>query len=102
MYGVGASSVAGLGTRTVCPHTGLTEGEIRHAVRFEHASTLSDILMRRTGVAWSAERGLCCHREAAAVAAAEAGWDEKAQAAEVAAFEADVRRNLPTIAEVMP
>jgi glycerol-3-phosphate dehydrogenase len=102
IYGASATSVAGLGTDTVCPHSGLTEGEIRHSIRFEHASTLSDILMRRTGMAWSGDRGLCCHREAAAVAAPEVGWDEAAEAGQVAAFEADVRRNLPVIAEVEP
>jgi hypothetical protein len=51
--------------------------------------------MRRTGIAWAACRGLCCHRESAGLAAPILGWDARETARQVAAFESDVAFHLP-------
>ena len=99
-YGPAAETVAALGEELVCAHAGVLSGEIVHAVRSEQATTLSDIALRRTGMGWTATRGLCCHREAARLAGAELGWTPAETERQVAAFEADVRRHLPTPADV--
>ena len=100
MYGAAATLIRELGHDVVCGHTGLISGEIIHAIRNEQAASLSDIAMRRTGLAWSSTRGLCCHKAVAQVAARELGWPDEELRAQVAAFERDVRRHLPTPAEV--
>jgi glycerol-3-phosphate dehydrogenase len=95
VYGAALPAVLAGGTSLLCEHSGAIEGEVRHAVEEEQASTLSDILMRRTGIAWSSCRGLCCHRRVAAIAAPSLGWDAGRVGREVAAFEADVQKHLP-------
>ncbi|MBI5949801.1 MAG: glycerol-3-phosphate dehydrogenase/oxidase [Chloroflexi bacterium] len=97
IYGERAGEVVGLDRGLLCGHAGAVRGEVIHAARSEHASTLSDILMRRTGIAWAACRGLCCHREAAGVAGPMLGWDAAETGRQVAAFEADVAFHLPGI-----
>ena len=72
------------------------EGEIRHAAGAEAGVTLSDILMRRSGLAWGASRGLDCHQEAAVIAGEVLGWSGAERAAQVLAFERDVAFHLPT------
>ena len=42
----------------VCPHHEVSQAEIVHAVRGELACTLTDVLARRTRIAWSACQGL--------------------------------------------
>ena len=44
--------------RPVCPHHDVSQAEIVHALRNELACTLTDVLMRRTRIAWSACQGL--------------------------------------------
>jgi glycerol-3-phosphate dehydrogenase len=97
-YGAAAREVAEQGTEVVCEHSGAVDGEVVHAVRAEMATTLSDVLMRRTGMAWGACRGLCCHREVAKLAAGELGWSASEAKRQVAAFEADVAFHLPDMA----
>lgn len=84
----------------VCVHAGAVIGEVSHAVKRELASTLSDVLMRRTGIAWSACRGLCCDEVAAEVMAGHLGWSAEEIAQQVAAFRSDVARHLPNLSEV--
>ena len=96
IYGDAVGSILELGCETICLHSGAIEGEIRYTCRNEAARTLSDILMRRTGVAWSACRGLCCHRAVAAIAASELGWDGPETQAQLESFERDVDQHLPT------
>ncbi|MGI8927501.1 MAG: FAD-dependent oxidoreductase [Tepidiformaceae bacterium] len=96
VYGAEVASVVAQGAAVLCGHAGAVEGEIAHAVAREHALTLSDILMRRTGVAWGACRGLCCHERAAALAGPQLGWGDEEQKRQVRAFEADVAYHLPS------
>jgi glycerol-3-phosphate dehydrogenase len=85
----------------LCEHAGITTGEVEHAVRREEAGTLSDILMRRSGLAWTATRGLCCHEVIAGAAAGALGWDADERARQVNAFERDVRFHLPSVEELV-
>lgn len=95
IYGSSIRAVIEDSTAILCEHAHAIDGEIQHAVN-EHANTLSDILMRRTGIAWSSCRGLCCKDRAAEIAGAILGWDEQERSRQVAAFEADVAKHLPT------
>ena len=42
----------------VCPHHEVSQAEVVHAVRGEFACTLTDVLARRTRIAWSSCQGL--------------------------------------------
>jgi glycerol-3-phosphate dehydrogenase len=68
IYGGAVAQVLALGREPICSHAGAIEGEVRHAARNEQAFSLSDILMRRTSIAWASCRGLCCHEAAAEIA----------------------------------
>ncbi len=96
-YGVDPETIRSLGTEVLCQHSGVTEGEIRHVMRHELAVTLSDIVLRRTGMGWASCRGLCATARVAAIAASESGWDEALQAAELTGLAADVDRHLPAL-----
>jgi glycerol-3-phosphate dehydrogenase len=96
MYGGAVSKVLALGKDPVCSHAGAIEGEIRHVVRDEQAVSLSDILMRRTGIAWASCRGIGCHEAVAEVAASELGWNGGERKRQLKAFEKDVAMHLPT------
>ncbi len=97
VYGGGIESVLALGTAPLCEHAGAVAGEVIHAVRHEQAVTLSDILMRRTGIAWSSCRGTCCVDAAAELAGSELGWSSDERERQVNAFEADINNHLPTV-----
>jgi glycerol-3-phosphate dehydrogenase len=100
-YGNRARTILEMGAGVLCEHAGAVTGEVQHAVRSEMATTVSDVLMRRTGIAWHSCRGLCCHRKAAALMADLFGWDEGVVADQVASYERDVTRHLPAWTEVM-
>jgi glycerol-3-phosphate dehydrogenase len=99
-YGRAAAEILALGSDILCEHSGAVTGEVAWAATREKASTLSDILMRRTGISWSACRGLCCHREAARLAAAHLGWHQPERDRQVASFEADLAYHLPRVDEL--
>jgi glycerol-3-phosphate dehydrogenase len=96
VYGAAIPEVLVLGQEVLCEHSGAVAGEVRHAMRNEHVATLGDIMLRRTGISWSSCRGLCCHRQVAAIAAEEAGWATEQVTDQVRAFEEEVAYHLPT------
>lgn len=100
-YGARAGSILDMGAEVLCEHAGAVTGEVVHTVRSEMATTVSDVLMRRTGIAWHSCRGLCCHRQTAALIGDLLGWDQAEIAGQVAAYERDVTRHLPTWTDVM-
>ncbi|MPZ98637.1 MAG: FAD-dependent oxidoreductase [Dehalococcoidia bacterium] len=100
LYGPAATEVLTGGDRVVCEHTGAVEGEVAHAVRRELAVTLSDVLMRRTGIAWGSCRGLCCDERVAGLMAAELRWSPEQRDAELLAFRADVAWHLPSLDDI--
>jgi len=101
IYGPAAGEVAALGEDLICEHEGVTVGQVRHAIRNEMATTLSDVMLRRTGLGWTAGRGLCCAKEVASLAARVLGWGPEECAAQLEKFHEDVRRNLPNVDEVL-
>jgi glycerol-3-phosphate dehydrogenase len=99
-YGAAAPAIAKLGPGVVCEHAGALVAEVMHAVREEQAVTLSDVILRRTGIGWGATRGLCCAGAIAEVAGRELGWSAAQRTAQLAAFEREVRRHLPSLEEL--
>ncbi|MGE5597360.1 MAG: FAD-dependent oxidoreductase [Hyphomicrobiales bacterium] len=97
IYGDAVSEVLQRGEDVLCPHRPALTGEVRYAAESELVVTLSDILMRRTDIAWASCRGLCCHRKAAELAAPILGWDADEVDRQVRAFEADVEYHLPGV-----
>lgn len=97
IYGDAVSDVIAIGREEICPHAPAIAGEVRYAAANEHATTLSDLLMRRTGIAWASCRGLCCHRVAAEIAAPILGWDGDEVARQARAFERDIEIHLPSL-----
>jgi glycerol-3-phosphate dehydrogenase len=67
-----------------------TRADVVEAVTREQARTLADVLVRRTGLASSAYRGLAVARPAADAMAPLLGWDATRIAAEVAGYEASM------------
>ena len=67
--------------------------ELRYAVQHEHARTLSDLLIRRTPVAFeTADHGRSAARQVVPAVAAWMGWDHAATSAALAAFDGDIAR----------
>ncbi len=96
-YGPAFGGVAAGGSEVLCDHSGAIAGEVVQAVRNEAAFTLSDVMMRRTGIAWGACRGLCCHRAVAEIVAEELGWDAAERESQVRLYEAEVAWHLPEV-----
>ncbi len=99
-YGAASEAVRQAGAEVICTHSGLTRGEVIHAAREELALTLADVLMRRTGAAWAACRGLCGADEATALAGGVLGWDDLERRAQVEAYRRAVAYHLPPLEEV--
>jgi len=67
--------------------------DLVYAVQCEHACTLSDLLMRRTHVAFETrDAGVAAAARAAAIVARALGWDDAACRAAIDAYSADARR----------
>ena len=101
-YGAGIPSVLRLGTDQLCEHAPAIEGEVRHVSRYEAVETLSDIMMRRTGISWAACRGLCAIDRIAEIAAQEVGWDAPERARQIEAFREELDYHLPTEDSIGP
>ena len=77
----------------VVPSSDAIRAELVHAARYEHGYTLSDVLIRRTPVAFeSRDHGLGCAADAAALLGGELGWTEQEVGDAVDSYAADVRR----------
>jgi glycerol-3-phosphate dehydrogenase len=61
----------------VCPHHEVTYAEIIHALRNEFACTLTDVLARRTRIAWSSCQGLDALSMMTSLARRYAGWSQE-------------------------
>lgn len=91
-YGVRAPGVLACGRdaedrEPICPTLPVIWAEVEHAVRFEQAARVEDVLARRTQLALRApEAALEAAPEVASRMGALLGWDAARQAAEVAAF----------------
>ncbi|WP_353387315.1 glycerol-3-phosphate dehydrogenase/oxidase [Thermobispora bispora] len=98
IYGVRARRVLDLAAshpglaEVVDEETGALAAEVVLAAREEKAVTLGDILLRRTLIGLGPDMGLSAARACAEVAVRHLGWDEERAQAEIAAYEAEVRR----------
>ncbi|MBA4180707.1 MAG: FAD-dependent oxidoreductase [Anaerolinea sp.] len=102
IHGPAIADVIAAGREIICGHAHAISGEVLHAARAEQVETLSDIMLRRTGISWSSCRGLCCHEAVARLAGEVLGWDAAAREAQVRAFEADVAYHLPAEDMLVP
>jgi glycerol-3-phosphate dehydrogenase len=100
LYGPSLPNVLAFGTDEICQHSRAVSGEITHSVKSEHATTLSDVLLRRTGIGWSSCRGMCCKDRVARLMSPLLGWDEAEQARQLRAFEADAAYHIPKLDEL--
>ena len=96
VYGSAIQNVVDAGTEVICEHSQAIAGEVLYSARSECVETLSDLMLRRTGISWGSCRGLCCHVEVARLAGGVLGWDAAEQASQVKAFESEVAYHLPT------
>lgn len=97
IYGQAIGEILALGTDELCPHIGAISGEVHYTVRNEQVKTLSDIMMRRTGISWASCRGLCCVNAVAEIAGNALGWKTKDRDREITAFHAEIDFHLPTV-----
>ena len=96
IYGPAIQQVIAAGDAIICQHAQALAGDVLSSAQTEQVETLSDILLRRTGISWATCRGLCCHEAVSRLAAKVLGWDEEARERQVRAFEAEVAYHLPT------
>jgi glycerol-3-phosphate dehydrogenase len=75
--------------------TGIIGAEVLYALRREMAQTLSDVLLRRSMVAYGPKVGLDVDRAAAAVAIKHLGWTEERAEREVAEYRRYIERYTP-------
>ena len=80
---------------TFTAETGIIGAEVLYALRREMAQTLSDVLLRRSLVAYGPEVGLDVDRAAAAVAVKHLGWSEERAEREVAQYREYIERYTP-------
>lgn len=71
----------------LAPHLTETAAEIRYAARHELAITLEDAVFRRTGLCTLGHPGRAALQSAAAIMAAELGWDAAERARQIASVE---------------
>ena len=74
------------------PDASTTLADVRHAVGVEQARTLEDVLLRRTGLAWSADQGRAAAQPAAEAMASMLGWDDARIKVEVSGYRAMLDR----------
>jgi len=75
----------------IVPHRNDVLAQVVFAVREEYAKTLSDVLLRRTGVGSDVGQGLDCAELVARVMAPELGWSEDHIRAEVANYAREIK-----------
>jgi glycerol-3-phosphate dehydrogenase len=79
--------------RTLAGGSEVRAADLIHSVRHEHALTLSDLLIRRTGVAFRArDHGMSLAAPAADVVAPLLGWTPELKEAAIADYARDVQR----------
>jgi glycerol-3-phosphate dehydrogenase len=80
---------------TVDDTSGAIAAEIALAIQEEKATTLSDILLRRTLIGLGPDMGLPASEMCARIAAAIAGWDDARTREEITAYRTEIERFQP-------
>ena len=96
IYGAAISDILCRGTEVISGSANAITGEVAYVCEREHVETLADIMLRRTGISWSAARGLDCHEAVSRQAAHLLGWNEAERLQQVFEFETEVAYHLPT------
>jgi glycerol-3-phosphate dehydrogenase len=81
------------GGQRLCPQNPEVVAQLHHAVGEEHAISLGDILLRRTGIGTSRCQGTDCAESIGRRMAALLGWTPRRLAAELDAWDAHVARS---------
>jgi glycerol-3-phosphate dehydrogenase len=103
IYGVRASRVLELAAgdatlaEVVDDESGALAAEVVMAIREEGATTLADVLLRRTLIGLGADMGMGAAAACADVAERHLGWDADRVRAELADYEAELRRHRPRV-----
>ncbi len=84
----------------LCPHTDVIGAQVVHAARQELATTVGDVLLRRTPAGWNACRGLDAAGRTATLLAAELGWDDARAEGEAAAYHHEAQTALFALDEL--
>lgn len=98
-YGRGYARVLDLvgkvpdGAERLCPQNADIVAELHHAVLSEHAVSLQDVLLRRTGIGTSRCQGRDCAEAIGGRMAALLGWSTRRLTAELDAWHAHVARS---------
>ncbi len=93
-YGARWSEMDGALSERLVPGLPFTVAEADHAMVFEHARTLEDVLIRRLPVYYEApEQGLECVDHLAARMASQLGWDAAQSAAHIQRYRDTVARS---------
>ncbi len=87
-------------TDPICPHNPELLAQVAYAVDHEAAVTLADALLRRLPCGWSACHALDGAERAAAVMAQRLGWPADRVAAEIAAYERELRETLVPVGDI--
>ncbi|OAI41972.1 hypothetical protein AYO38_03325 [bacterium SCGC AG-212-C10] len=95
VYGPALPAILASGKAALCDSCGTLEGEVQNAIDNEHAVTIGDVILRRTGAGWRKDRGLCCHERIGVAMARALGWSQVQLRAQVEAFRAEVDYHLP-------
>ena len=75
--------------RVAGPHDSTTFADLVDGIRYEHARSLADLLLRRTGLVWTGLIDSAVVERAAEAVASELGWDERQRAHAVRTFLAE-------------
>jgi glycerol-3-phosphate dehydrogenase len=103
IYGVRARRVLEIAAEdpaldeVVDAESGAIAAEVVLALREEGATTLADVLLRRTLIGLGADMGLGAAAACADVAVRHLGWDDERARAEIAAYETELRRFRPRV-----
>ena len=99
-YGPALERILGGPPNLLSVEPAVLQAEVAHAVHNEMAVTLEDVLLRRTGLGWTRNRGLDCHQAVANAMAKLLGWNEAETAKQVRRYEAAVRFHLPAMEDL--
>jgi glycerol-3-phosphate dehydrogenase len=81
--------------RNAIGNTNVIAAEVIHAIRFEMAKTLTDIVFRRTELGSGGDPGQDAVHQAAKIASAEFGWDKDEMADQIQTVEKILRQGGP-------
>lgn len=89
---VGSASAQRELHRPLCPGVPALAAEVTHAIEHEMATTVADVLLRRTMLGLGADQGLACLEQVGTIAIEHCGWSPEAVAEQISAYRAFAER----------